>query len=111
MPISIKLDYDALLKIDPNTLFQGKKCRWLDLKLVETKGNQYGDDYFCTQALKRNADGTWPKGPILGNARVLGQGAPQQQRQDQHPDDPSKSPYEQRREAPKAPPADDSVPF
>lgn len=103
MPISVKINWDELQKIDQKTLFQGKKGRYLDLKLVETKGNQYGDDYFVTQMVKPNPDGTWPKTPILGNARVLGQ-------RQQHQDEP-RQPRNPGRTVTTNNPVDEDVPF
>lgn len=104
MPINVSLNWNELMKIDPKKLYQGKSGPMLDLKLVETKGNKYGNDYFVTQSAKKNPDGTWPKTPILGNGKVLGQRSQQQ-------DDGDKSRYEQRAQAERPTQSSDEPPF
>lgn len=66
--LRVKINFDLL---DQSKLFPGKKGRYLDLALIETKGNKYGDDYMVVQDLGKEARERGEKGPILGNARVI----------------------------------------
>lgn len=77
IPKSISISID-LNKIDEKYLTLGKNGgRYLDLKLVNTPDNEYGNDYFASQGLPKNVrdkvketGGEYPKTPILGNAKA-----------------------------------------
>lgn len=66
--IRIKLD---VTKIDKSALFKGSKGTYLDLSLVPTTNNQYGDDYMVAQDIGKERRQAGEKGPILGNAKIL----------------------------------------
>lgn len=77
IPKSLSLSID-LNKIDEKYVVKGKDgARYLDLKMVNTPDNQYGNDYFVSQGLPKNvreevkeSGGEWPKTPILGNGKA-----------------------------------------
>jgi len=77
IPKSLSISID-LNKIDDKYVVKGKDgARYLDLKLVNTPDNEYGNDYFVSQALPKNvreqikeSGADWPKTPILGNAKA-----------------------------------------
>lgn len=77
IPKSISISID-LNKIDEQFVTAGKNgARYLDLKLVNTPDNEYGNDYFASQGLPKNVrekvketGGEYPKTPILGNAKA-----------------------------------------
>ena len=68
----IKLKIDVT-KIDKARLYKGAKGTYLDCVLIETKNNQYGDDYMIVQEVTKEERENGVKGPILGNAKILGQ--------------------------------------
>lgn len=65
--IRAKID---VTKIDKAHIFVGAKGKYIDISLIE-KPNEYGDDGFVTQNLPKNEDGSYPRGPILGNWKKL----------------------------------------
>jgi hypothetical protein len=77
IPKSISISID-LNKIDQQYIVEGKNgARYLDLKLVNTPDNEYGNDYFVSQSLPKSvrdsvkeSGGEYPKTPILGNAKA-----------------------------------------
>ena len=77
IPKSISISID-LNKIDQQYIVEGKNgARYLDVKLVNTPDNEYGNDYFVSQSLPKNvreqvkaSGGEYPKTPILGNAKA-----------------------------------------
>ena len=77
IPKSLSISID-LNKIDQQYIVEGKNgARYLDLKLVNTPDNEYGNDYFASQSLPKNVrdqvkatGGEYPKTPILGNAKA-----------------------------------------
>ena len=70
--IRIKLD---VTKIRKDALFKGKSGTYLDITLLENRGgtDQYGNDFLCVQDLGKEARERGEKGPILGNAKFVGQ--------------------------------------
>lgn len=74
-------------KIDKKYIITGKNGdKYINLRIVHTPQNQYGQDYMITQDVdketrdKAKASGEWPDTPILGNAKVWGdKPSPQQQ--------------------------------
>lgn len=77
IPQNLTISID-LNKIDEQYIIQGKNgARYVDLKLVNSPDNQFGSDYFVSQALPKNvreeikASGAeWPKTPIVGNGNA-----------------------------------------
>ena len=80
-----------LSKIDEKFITIGKDGKkYADFKLVETPDSPYGHDFMVCQSLdkatraKAKETTDWPKTPIVGNGKNLGEGerpAPQQQQQ------------------------------
>jgi hypothetical protein len=69
--IAIRVDVDL---IDKKRFYKGKKGRYLDLILFESKNNKYGDDYIVKQSMTKEEleSGRKPDLPILGNGKILG---------------------------------------
>jgi len=63
-------------KIDKARLFKGEKGTCLDICLIETPNGQYDQDYMVTQSVTKEEREQGIKGPILGNARIIGTKAP-----------------------------------
>lgn len=57
-------------KVDKAKLFKGEKGVYLDIVLVETPNNQYGDDYMIVQSVSKEEREKGVKGAILGNAKI-----------------------------------------
>lgn len=57
-------------KIDKSKLFKGQKGTYLDIALIETPNNEFGD-YMVVQELSREERLAGKKGPILGNAKKI----------------------------------------
>ena len=72
--IKLKINVSAITK---SKLFRGEKGVYLDATLIETPNNQYGDDYMIVEDVTKEERLSGIKGPILGNAKIIGQ--PQQQ--------------------------------
>jgi hypothetical protein len=70
--IAIKIDVDL---IDKSRFYKGKKARYLDLVLFETKDDKYGNDYLVKQAMtleeRQMHPSKRPDLPILGNAKII----------------------------------------
>lgn len=70
--ISVKID---VTKIDKSHLFDGKNgAKYLDVILIETPDNRYGNDYMAAQSVSKEAREAGEKGPILGNGKIVGKG-------------------------------------
>lgn len=67
--ITAKID---VTKIDKSKLFKGEKGTYLDICLIETPNNAYGDDYMVTQGVSKEDRDKGVKGAILGNAKIRG---------------------------------------
>ena len=67
--ITAKLD---VTKIEKARLFKGEKGTYLDIILIETPNGQYGD-YMVVQAVTKEERLANVRGPILGNAKNVGQ--------------------------------------
>lgn len=65
--IRIKIKTSAILK---DRLFVGEKGTYLNITLIETPQDKYGNDYVAVQDLGKEARERGEKGPILGNAKV-----------------------------------------
>lgn len=67
-------------KIPKERIFVGAKGKYIDICLIETPNDQYGNDYMITLSIPKAERDQGVKGPILGNAKVIGQApAPRQQ--------------------------------
>ncbi len=64
-------------KITKSRLFKGAKGTYLDIVLIETPNSQYGD-YMIVESVTKEEREAGKKGPILGNAKILGQKPAQQ---------------------------------
>lgn len=84
--MAIKIDVSKILK---EHLFQGKNgAKYLDAVLIPSPNSQYGDSHFIAQGLPKELREQGKKGPIIGNAKVLGGGKrPQQPRKPQPTDE------------------------
>ncbi len=83
MMIRAKLDVSKILKAH---LFKGTKGTYLDITLMENKAgtDQYGNDYMVVQDIGKEARERGEKGPILGNAKKLGNATAQKAPPAQH---------------------------
>ena len=79
--IIIKID---VTKINKSKMFEGKKGVYLDIVLIPTPGNQYGNTHMAVQGLSKEDRDAGQKGVILGNAKTIG-GSGQQQDQSAPP--------------------------
>jgi hypothetical protein len=70
--ISLKLDVS---KIEKNRLFKGAKGTYLDATLIETPDGKYSD-FIITQQVSKEERLSGVKGPIIGNGKYIGRGAP-----------------------------------
>lgn len=77
MPIVGKID---VTKVDKARLFKGAKGTYLDIVLMDSPNNEYGNDYMIVQSVSKEEREKGIKGAILGNAKHTGQ-RPQQQSQ------------------------------
>lgn len=68
MPIKVKLN---LSKIDKKKIFEGKNGKYLDIVLIESPNDKYGNDYMVVEDTKKDD----PKGNILGNGKISGKGS------------------------------------
>lgn len=68
MAITGKID---VLKIDKTKLFKGTKGTYLDIVLIETPGDQYGNDYLIVQSVSKEERAAGKRGAILGNAKLM----------------------------------------
>ncbi len=70
--IAVKID---VTKIDKSHLFEGKNgAKYLDIILIETPDNRFGNDYMVAQSVSKEARESGAKGAILGNGKVVGKG-------------------------------------
>ena len=68
-------------KIDKSKLFKGKKGTYLDIVLIQTPDNQYGNDYMIVQSAPKDE-----KGAILGNATIYKKKDDTEPKNDTHPE-------------------------
>ena len=66
--ISLRID---VKKIDKAKLYVGEKGTYLDVVLIPSKENQYGNDYMAVQGLPEADRKAGIKGAILGNGKVI----------------------------------------
>lgn len=64
-----------VIKIDKSKLFDGKNgAKYLDVCLIETPNDQYGNDYMAVQGVSKEERDAGKRGEILGNAKIMGGG-------------------------------------
>jgi hypothetical protein len=61
--ITSKID---VTKIDKESIYHGKKGKYIDLILIE-KANDYGDNGYVRQSISKERREAGENGPILGN--------------------------------------------
>lgn len=66
--ITAKID---VTKIDKARLFKGEKGTYLDIVLIETPNNEYGNDYMVVQSVSKEEKEAGVKGAILGNGKAI----------------------------------------
>lgn len=71
--IRCKID---VTKIDKARLFKGQKGTYLDLTLIETPNDQYGNSHMIVQDVGKEDREKGIKGAILGNAKTFGKSSP-----------------------------------
>ena len=57
--------------IDKSKLYVGQKGTYLDIVLIPTPDNQYGDDYMIVQQVSKEERESGKRGAVLGNAKIL----------------------------------------
>jgi hypothetical protein len=73
--ITVKID---VKKLDQKRFFKGEKGTYCDLILIETPNGEYGD-YMVKQSITKEERLAKLQMPILGNAKIMGQGSPARQ--------------------------------
>ena len=58
-------------KINKEKLFDGKTGKLLDIILIPTENNQYGNDYMVVESATQEERARGERGTILGNAKIL----------------------------------------
>ena len=81
MSETIKVTIDVT-KINKSKMFVGKKGTYLDVVLIPTPGNQYGNSHMVVQSISKEDREAGQRGEILGNAKTVGN-AQEGQSQDQ----------------------------
>ena len=66
--ITAKID---VTKIEKARLYKGEKGTYLDVVLIPTPDNSYGNDYMIVQSVTKEEKDAGVKGAILGNAKVI----------------------------------------
>lgn len=66
--ITAKID---VTKIEKARLYKGEKGTYLDIVLIPTPDNSYGNDYMIVQSVTKDEKEAGVKGAILGNAKVI----------------------------------------
>lgn len=64
--ITVRID---VTKIDKSRLFKGQKGTYLDIVLVETPDDQYGNSHMVVQSVSKEERQQGVRGAILGNAK------------------------------------------
>lgn len=70
--IRCKLD---VTKIDKSLIFVGQKGKYIDITLIETPNDKFGNDFMVVQDVGKEKREAGVKGAILGNAKIGGQKA------------------------------------
>jgi hypothetical protein len=82
-PITVKID---VTKINKDHLYIGKKGKYLTVFLYPTPNDEYGNDYRATQDIPKEARDAGERGPIIGNAKIVGGSS--SRNQGEHPSKP-----------------------
>lgn len=84
--ISARID---VTKVTKERLFEGKKgAKYLDIILIPTTNSKYDNDFMVVESVTKEERERGVKGPILGNAKILGSHeAPPQHRVNDKPGD------------------------
>jgi len=61
-----------VLAIDKAKLFTGAKGKYLDIVLIETPSDQYGNSHMIVQGVTKEERESGVRGAILGNAKTIG---------------------------------------
>lgn len=67
--IRAKLD---VTKIDKTLIFVGEKGKYIDITLIETPNDKFGNDFMVVQDVGKEKREAGVKGAILGNAKIFG---------------------------------------
>ncbi len=67
--IRAKLD---VTKIDKSLIFVGEKGKYIDITLIETPNDKFGNDFMVVQDVGKEKRAAGVKGAILGNAKIIG---------------------------------------
>lgn len=59
-----------LSMLDKAQIVEGKKGKYINIRLVNTPDSEYGYDYMVTQDIPKELRDQGLKGPILGNGRA-----------------------------------------
>ena len=78
--IKCKID---VTKIDKARIFVGEKGKYIDITLIETPNDKYGNSHMIVQDVTKEERLAGVKGPILGNAKTFGARPTQPQQQSQ----------------------------
>lgn len=62
-----------VVAIDKSLIFVGEKGKYIDITLIETPNDKFGNDYMVVQDVGKDARLAGTKGAILGNAKIVGQ--------------------------------------
>ena len=60
-----------VLKITKERLFKGKKGTYLNIRLIPSPNNKYGDDWMVVENVSKAEFDSGTKGNILGNAKIF----------------------------------------
>jgi hypothetical protein len=60
-----------VLAIDKARLFKGEKGTYLDILLIETPNDKYGNDYMVVQSVSKEEREKGIKGNLLGNGKMV----------------------------------------
>ena len=73
----LRKDGRTFIELTDSQLYEGKNgALYLDAALFETPTDQFGNSHRITQDLAKPLRDAGQRGPILGNAKVQGYGAP-----------------------------------
>lgn len=59
-------------KIDKDRLYKGEKGTYLDIVLIPTPDNKFGDTHMIVQSVSEEERKAGKRGAILGNAKLIG---------------------------------------
>ena len=72
--IAAKID---VTRIEKERLFAGKNgAKYLDVILIPSRDDKYGNSHMVVQGVSKEERAAGKKGPILGNAKILGGNRP-----------------------------------